>query len=213
MSIILFDLDGTLVDSALGLHRAVSRALDEFALPSPSLEVLRPCVNEGVRAMIGAAGLQLEGGQQTDVVNRAVELYEEHMLEAPLFHGIDQLLSHCRETNVEWGVVTNKPGRFARPLIQHHSEFNDCQVVITPDDAPAKPSGDGIRQALQTFASSGRLVFYIGDHPRDLIAARDAGVSPVAAAWGYWGDETPDQADHILDHPRDMLALLQPHVV
>lgn len=210
---VLFDLDGTLADTAPDLGGAVNRMRERRGLASLPIEHLRPLASSGARGML-AAGL---GKTPTDADYDA--LREEFLSEYEralavgtcLFDGIDDLLLTLRARGVDWGIVTNKVMRFTAPVVAGLG-LGNAAVVIAGDSTPhPKPHPAPLLAACERLAVAPADCVYVGDDRRDIEAARAAGMPSIAAGWGYLGehgDVHAWEADAVVDHPRALLPLL-----
>lgn len=211
---IFFDLDGTLADTAPDLAGALNRLRAERNLLPLPLSVLRPFVSAGARGLL-AAGLSL---QPTDsdypaAQARFLALYEQHINdETRLFDGMAECLDQLDNIGLPWGIVTNKALRFAQPLIDGLNLTRRTACLIGGDSTPnPKPHPAPLRLAAETTRVPSEQCLYIGDDERDIIAARAASMTAIAAAWGYLGNETPLanwNADHIFSTPQDILRFI-----
>jgi 2-phosphoglycolate phosphatase len=211
---VLFDLDGTLADTAPDLARALNALLDEHGRPSIPIEVARPLTSSGARGMIRAGfGLTPESAQYESLKERFLELYGASIcVETRLFDGIDELLRALEQRGVRWGVVTNKLDRFTRPLLDALDLTARAACIVSGDTvARAKPHPDPLLHASRTLALDPAACLYVGDDLRDIQAARAAGMPILAAGYGYLGDEgDPHEwgADAVIDHPLETLNFL-----
>ncbi|MBS3804338.1 MAG: HAD-IA family hydrolase [Oleiphilaceae bacterium] len=212
---VLFDLDGTLLDTAPDFVRCVNRlraSLDMSALPA---ETLRRSVSNGARAMI-EIGFGL-GPEDADYAGRHaafLDLYEaEVAFETCLFPAMDALLQGLEAQGVPWGIVTNKPARFTVPLLAALNLDQRCRVAICPDHvAQRKPDPEALFLACREIGASPQASIYVGDHRRDIEAGRNAGMITVAARYGYIEDLSEVQswqADHVIDSAPELAALLE----
>ncbi|MFG6449206.1 phosphoglycolate phosphatase [Roseateles sp. BYS180W] len=211
----LFDLDGTLVDSAPDLAAAANELRHQQALPPLPLEQLRPYVGTGARGMLAVAmnvgpdDASFEALRQ-DFLCR----YERIMLErTALFAGVECLLRSLESDGMPWGIVTNKAERFALPIVHALGLSARAAAVIAGDTTPyAKPHPRPLLEAAVRMGVDPEFCLYLGDDARDMQAARAAGMGAVAAAWGYLGpgaDVNTWAADVVLQAPQDLLALFE----
>jgi len=210
---VLFDLDGTLADTAPDLGGAVNRMRERRGLAPLPIERLRPVASSGARGML-AAGL---GKTPADPDYEA--LREEFLAEyesaldvhSRLFEGVAELLADLQREGLDWGIVTNKMMRFTAPVLAGLG-LAHAPVVVAGDSTPhAKPHPAPLLAASERLALAPAQCVYVGDDLRDIEAARAAGMASVAAAGGYLGeggDVHQWRADAIAEHPRALLALL-----
>lgn len=210
---ILFDLDGTLADTAPDLAAAVNYLRTQRGLEPTPYAVLRPTASAGARGMIGAAfGLQPadEGFEELRV--QWFERYQSAMaVESTLFDGVVELLDGIRDAGMTWGVVTNKPSRFTDPLMPQIGLSHAGCIVSGDTTGFSKPHPAPLLEGARRLDVAPEHCWYVGDDLRDIEAGRAAGMVTVACAWGYCGELEPKHwgADFLLASPRDLLSTLQ----
>ena len=211
---VLFDLDGTLADTAGDLGGALNRLRADRGLPPLPLEQLRPYASAGARGLIGV-GLDIHPGHPEFDTLRANFLahYDQCLAETTvLFDGMHELLDALEARGLRWGVVTNKPHRFTVPVMQALGLSERSGTTISGDTtAHAKPHPLPLLTAAQALAVEPSTVLYVGDDLRDIQAAQAAGMPSAAAGWGYIGHNGEVEAwraDVIADHPLDLLRSL-----
>jgi len=211
---VLFDLDGTLADTAPDLGDAANRLLQEAGLPPRPLAELRPYTSQGVRGLLFAGfGLQPDSSEYSRLAARFLELYAARLcVDSRLFVGIDRLLAQVEQSGLNWGIVTNKRMRYTAPLVAQLGLSPRTRCVVSGDTtAAAKPSPLPILHACELLACAPGSSVYIGDDRRDIEAGRAAGCLTIAAAYGYLGDSgCPSTwgADHIAASPEEIGRLL-----
>jgi phosphoglycolate phosphatase len=210
---VLFDLDGTLADTAPDLGGAVNRMRERRGLAALPIEQLRPLASSGARGML-AAGLG-KTPADADYERLRVEFLAEYEsaldVHSRLFDGVSDLLDDLRSAGLGWGIVTNKVMRFTAPVVAGLG-LGHAGVVIAGDSTPhPKPHPAPLLAACERLALSPTDCIYVGDDLRDIEAARAAGMRSVAAGWGYLGesgDVDTWQADAVIERPRALMALL-----
>lgn len=214
LRLILFDLDGTLVDTAPDLGLALNMQRERHGLPALSLETIRPYASHGSRGLLSVGfGLKPEDTGFAQMRDEYLGLYDEVFTRTPvLFPGIAELLSALESRNLRWGVVTNKPGRFTKPLLEAIGLGRRASCVVSGDDAARpKPYPDTLLLAMQQARAQPDQCLYIGDAERDIQAAKAAGMNSVVALYGYL-DETdrPQEwgADAAVSTPMEVLQLI-----
>jgi 2-phosphoglycolate phosphatase len=210
---VLFDLDGTLADTAPDLAAAVNLMRTKRALdPAPYLS-LRPFASAGARGLIGA-GFQITP-EHPDYESMRLEFlanYEAAIaMHSQLFSGVEELLNGLGQLNLTWGIITNKAERFTNPLIPQIGLENAACVISGDTTAHAKPHPEPLLEAARRIQIPPSECWYVGDDLRDIQAAQAANMTSIAAAWGYCGAVEPThwKADAILDSPLELLELVR----
>lgn len=204
---VLFDLDGTLADTAPDMARTVNLMLERRGRPPVALEVVRPYVSRGARGMIGAAfGFGTDHPEFPSMREEFLEIYAGNLaIDTRLFPGMDELLGSLEAEGIAWGVVTNKFERFARSVLESLGVAQRSRVLVGGDTCPrAKPHADPLLHACSVLGIAPTRSLYVGDDERDVQAARAAGMKVVVAAYGYLGDRPEDMpwgADAAVDSP------------
>lgn len=210
---VLFDLDGTLADTAPDLAAAVNWLRTERGLAPTPYDVLRPTASAGARGMIGAAfGLAPGDDGYEELRLQWFDRYQSAMaVESRLFDGVPELLRGIEEAGMAWGVVTNKPMRFTDPLIPQIGLAHAGCVVSGDTTAHAKPHPAPLLEGARLLGLAPETCWYVGDDLRDVEAGRAAGMITVACAWGYCGTIDPATwgADYLLDTPQQLLQVLR----
>jgi phosphoglycolate phosphatase len=207
---VLFDLDGTLVDSAPDLAAAANRLRGEHGLPPLPLADLRPMVGSGARGMVGVAFGVKPGDARFEALRDAfLAHYEAGLLDSTQpFEGIEALLRGLERSHTPWGIVTNQATRFTRPLVAGLGLDLRASVVVCGDTTPhSKPHPEPLLAAARAMRQAPESLVYVGDDQRDAQAARAAGMRMLAATWGYLGlGERVEAwgADALAAHPRDV---------
>jgi phosphoglycolate phosphatase len=211
---VLFDLDGTLIDSAPDLAGAGNDMRVARGLPALPFHQFRPMVGSGARGMVGIA-LQVTPADSSFVELRDefLQRYEGRMTqETHVFDAIVPVLEVFRAKGVRWGIVTNKIERFALPLVQSLGLQRDAAAVVCGDTTPhSKPHPAPLLEAARQMGVAPQDCVYVGDDHRDVQAGHAAGMLTVAAAWGYLGMGeaiTAWGADHVIETPSQLLQLL-----
>jgi 2-phosphoglycolate phosphatase len=209
---VLFDLDGTLVDTAADFVGVLNHQRAIHGLAALDETVIRNTVSNGARALTTLAFGGKEGETDFELKRQELlDLYEEKVgNEASLFPHLDDLLTSLEDRSIPWGIVTNKPRLYTELLLQRMAL--DCSVVVCPDDvAKSKPDPEGLLLAADHCNTPAEHCIYVGDHERDIEAARRAGMRSIAARYGYVDPMDNLQswrADFIIDCPSELLPLL-----
>lgn len=211
---VLFDLDGTLIDSAPDLGAAADKMRTDRGLPPLPLTQYRPMAGAGARGMIGVAFALTPQDAGFDALKEEFfQNYETCMTERTYaFEGIAELIANIDRAGLKWGVVTNKSARFTLPLTQAMPLFNSAKTIVSGDTTPhAKPHPAPLLEAARQLNVLPGRCLYVGDDERDIVAGRAAGMPTVAAAYGYLGaaaDTQGWQADATIVSPSALLPLL-----
>ena len=210
-----FDLDGTLLDTAPDFFSSVNKLRKANGLESGDFLQVRSRVSQGA-ASLARYSLNLKENQKEEIEKFRLELlaiYENCCLDAKLFEGINQVLDSLNEKNKNWGIVTNKPRRFAERIVNEKFSSLQPDFLICPDDVGVrKPSPKGLKLACKLVKVSSKNSIYIGDHFIDINSGKSAKMRTAAAAYGYvpegdivsnWG------ADFIINHPREINRIIE----
>jgi phosphoglycolate phosphatase len=212
---VLFDLDGTLIDSAPDLGAAADKMRTDRGLPSLPLADYRPMAGAGARGMLGVAfGLTPEDPRFADLKEEFFRNYEACMTERTYaFEGVAELIRSLDRAGLGWGVVTNKSQRFTLPLTRQMPLFGTAKTIVSGDTTPhAKPHPAPLLEAARQLGLDPARCVYVGDDERDIVAGRAAGMPTVAAAYGYLGakgDTLAWKADATIGSPDELLNLLR----
>ena len=210
---LLFDLDGTLVDTAADFVAVLNNQRHDNRLPPLEELLIRNTVSNGARALTQLAF----GGQEGET---AFERYRAELLEnylsivgehATLFPGMELVLQSCQAQQIPWGIITNKPRRFTEKLIERMGMLDDCALIVCADDvSKSKPDPESMFLAAQRLQIHLPDSVYVGDHERDIAAGKAAGMITVTAAYGYIMDSlttTSWGADYIIQQPIELKTL------
>lgn len=210
---VLFDLDGTLADTAPDLTYALNRVRGARGLPPLPLAATRPVASQGARGLIGAGFSIHPGDPGYDALrDEFLAVYAENLCrETRLFAGIPELLDRLEARALPWGVVTNKAERFTFPLLDLLKVRSRSACVIGGDTTGRiKPHPDPLLAASRAIGLAPQSCIYIGDDRRDVEAGHAAGMKTAIAKWGYLNGQDPENwnADHMFEAPRDLLQIL-----
>jgi phosphoglycolate phosphatase len=210
---VLFDLDGTLADTAPDLAAAVNWLRTERGLAPTPYAVLRPTASAGARGMIGAAFGLGPGDEDYEELRLAwFDRYQSAMaVESRLFDGVPELLAGIEQAGLAWGVVTNKPMRFTDPLLPQIGLAHAGCAVSGDTTGFAKPHPAPLLEGARLLGLAPEACWYVGDDLRDIEAGHAAGMITVACGWGYCGDIDPATwgAHYLLDTPQQLLQILR----
>jgi 2-phosphoglycolate phosphatase len=208
---LLFDLDGTLIDSAPDLGGAGNMLRQARGLPPLPLSAYRRMTSSGARGMLGVAlGIGPQASDYETLKDEFLAAYASRLTELTrCFPAIDSVLDALDAQAQPWGIVTNKAERFTQPIVAGLGLAQRAGAVISGDTtAYAKPHPEPLLEAARRMGVAPQDCLYIGDDLRDIQAGRAAGMVTVAVRWGYLGDGLPIGAwgaDHLIDHPQALL--------
>lgn len=212
---VLFDLDGTLIDSAPDLGAAADKMRTDRSLDSLPLSLYRPMAGAGARGMIAVAfGLTPQDDAFEALKEEFFSNYERSLVKNTyVFEGVSELIARLGEAGVKWGVVTNKSARFTTPLTRAMPIFASARTIISGDTTPhAKPHPAPLLEAARQLGLAPGRCIYVGDDERDIVAGAAAGMLTVAAQYGYLGQASDTSrwgADFTISSPLSLLKLLK----
>jgi N-acetyl-D-muramate 6-phosphate phosphatase len=210
---VLFDLDGTLIDSAPDLAGAANDMRAARGLPELPLAHFRPMVGSGARGMLHRAlAMDPEHPDFATAREEFLSRYESRMTrDTRVFPDVVPLLQDLLARAMPWAIVTNKAGRFSEPVVRALGLHVQARTLVSGDTMPhAKPHPAPLLEAARRIGVAAAECVYVGDDHRDVQAGRAAGMVTVAVAWGYLGQgETIETwgADHVIEHPNQLLQL------
>jgi len=211
---VLFDLDGTLIDSAPDLGAAADQMRLARGMTSLPLDAYRPMAGAGARGMLGIAfGIAPDAEGYDAMREEFFGNYERCMTQRTYaFDGVAQMLTDIISRGLKWGVVTNKSSRFTDPLTAAMPLFSTAQAIVSGDTTPhAKPHPAPLLEAARRLNLDPAQCWYVGDDERDIVAGLAAGMRTVAATYGYLGshsDVSAWGAHHEINSPLALLQLL-----
>ena len=214
---ILFDLDGTLADTAPDLAYALNTLLQEQGRAALSYELIRPEASHGAKALLRLGfDLAPEDAGYDALRRRVREIYAATLTRGTrLFDGMPQLLAEIRARGMNWGIVTNKPKSLTEPLVDQLGIGHDAACVVSGDTtANSKPHPEPMLHACRAAGSRPDQCLYVGDAARDIEAGRVAGMQTLVALFGYIdSDDDPHSwgADGMIRHPREVLDWIASH--
>jgi phosphoglycolate phosphatase len=212
--LILFDLDGTLVDTAPDLGYALNMQLQRYGKSMLPMDMIRPVASHGSKGLLALGfGLTPDHADFDKMRIEYLSLYDEVFTRSPvLFDGMQEVLENIERKGLTWGIVTNKPRRFTEPLVRSMDLYNRAATVICGDDAAQpKPSPETLVMACHQANVKTSEALYIGDAERDIQAGRAAGMKTVVAMYGYLDvNDQPESwsADYFIQQPLDILKLI-----
>ena len=210
---VLFDLDGTLIDSAPDLGAAADKMRTDRGMTSLDYVLYRPVAGSGARGMLQVAfGMTEEHADYEAYKSEFLDNYQQAMtVKTTVFDGVDEMLSGLQQLGLLWGVVTNKHQRFTIPLSQQMALFKSAGAVVSGDTTPhAKPHPAPLFEGASLLGLPPKDCWYVGDDERDIVAGKAAGMVTVAANYGYLGEEADVLswgADFVIHAPVELLHL------
>lgn len=208
---VLFDLDGTLIDSAPDLMAAMNRLLDREGRAPVDALAFRAVISKGGHAMLAVAFADLDAHQRELLLPAFLDIYGAHIADnSRAFAGITDVLAALEAAAVPWAVVSNKAEAMVHAVLAAMPWAKTCAAVVGGDTLPVKkPDPAPLRLACAALGVAAEDCVYVGDDERDVLAARACNMKAVAALWGYRGaDERPFEwgADAVVAGPLDLLA-------
>lgn len=208
---VLFDLDGTLIDSAPDLAAAINQVKADCGLPPTPYEQLRRVASAGAPGLIRTAfGIEKTHADYPALADAFITYYTNAIaVKSTLFDGIPELLDLLRAKHIHWGVVTNKRHQLTVPLLKEIG-LHDAACVISGDTtAHAKPHPEPVLEAARQAGVRPQECWFIGDDLRDVQSGHAAGSLTIAVNWGYGTDTISWNADLVVDTPWDVSAMIR----
>jgi phosphoglycolate phosphatase len=216
---VLFDLDGTLVDTAADFQQVLDTMLDQQSLPRVASERVHQTVSDGARALVNLAFNLDETSSEFDAkLEQLLDLYYAQLerTAATPYPGVLSLLDKLENSAIPWGIVTNKPEKYSRRLLEKLQLLERCGSLICPEHVTLrKPDPESLLLACQQLDRNTERTVYIGDHVRDMQAAKNADIIAIAATYGYLGPDTTveewpaDFAINSVEELENLLTLLK----
>lgn len=218
MKAVLFDLDGTLIDTAADFIRIIQQMCRDEQRPVVEAEIIRAQVSEGARAMVQLVYPEMDVTDPVFLAHRQrfLNTYGDNIVvDTNLFEGMYPLLEELEAHQIPWGIVTNKPRGLSELLLAALNLTERCAVLVCPEDvSKTKPDPEPMYLAAKQLNLEARDIIYVGDHPRDIDAGRNAEMYTILAAYGYLPVESRDdllawQADAIIQTVPELHQLLK----
>jgi phosphoglycolate phosphatase len=215
---VLFDLDGTLLDTAPDFALVLDTMMTRRQRPPVPYERVRQSVSDGARGLVQLAfGLPPEADEFEPLRQELLDLYGRHLADRTrLFDGMADVLAALEDRGIAWGIATNKPALYAEPLLERLELATRCAVLVCPDHvALRKPHPESLELACRRIGCGLDEAVFAGDHRRDIECGFNAGMPTIACAYGYVHDDDPCAlwgADAIAIDAGDILRLLQPRL-
>ena len=217
---VLFDLDGTLADTSLDIIESINKVLKSYDLPVCDHDLIKTYISDGLFAMLQQATMQS--------ASNGLELHKMHFMalknyndlngkHSVLFDGIADMLSWLDESNINYGIVTNKQAKYAEPLVEKLGLADKVKTVVSGDTcSKPKPSAEPMFLAAKALGVDPARIFFLGDAITDVQAAHNSGMSAVAVSWGFH-KKTEDvnqwNADFVANSPKDLIDIISTNKV
>ena len=215
---LLLDLDGTLVDTAPDMVATLNRILTKHNMPLANYNQASELVSNGARALLDF-GFQehIKKFDINELIDDFLTNYADNIcLESRLYDGMIDVLELCVRNNIRWGVVTNKPLELSRNLLSELQLLEECEILLGGDSLPVKkPDPAPLLHCCMIMNLAPSECLYVGDHERDIIAGRAAGMDTAAALWGYINEQqAPEnwQANFLLNQPSGLRQLINDRI-
>jgi len=199
--LVLFDLDGTLVDTAPDFVISLNNILKKYGRDVLDFDRIRSFVSEG-SAKFTEIGFEITQGDPNFQTyrNEFLREYKNNLInKSVVFDGIDSVINYLKDSDIAFGIVTNKPYDYALPLVSYFKELSDSKVLICPDHLKeSKPNPEGILLACKKIGVSPSHTVYVGDHPNDLIAGKRAGTKTIGCLYGYSLSKDKNYKDSVI---------------
>ncbi len=215
LSCVLFDLDGTLIDTAPDLIGALNVALNRHGFDAVNSEKVKPFISFGAQAMINAILPQTtENTQREAILVDLLAYYESHIaVYSRFFAGMSEVINYLEEKNLPWGIVTNKRTRFTQPLVKALKLEKRARTIISGDSTPyQKPHPATMFAACEMIGVLPHECLYVGDAQHDIVAGKNAGMKTLAALYGYLTPDDKPQvwgADACVESPEQILEWIK----
>ena len=222
MKAVLFDLDGTLIDTAADFIRIIQNMCREEGKTGVSADLIRTQVSEGARAMVKLVYPELEVTDPIFLAHRQrfLDIYGADIaVDTDLFEGMYPLLEELESHHIPWGIVTNKPRWLSEALLKALNLTTRCSVLVCPEDVTnTKPDPEPMYLAAKQININAEDCIYVGDHPRDIDAGRNANMYTILAAYGYLPIEHKDdltawRADCIVNNVDELHQVIRKMVI
>jgi len=207
--LVLFDLDGTLVDTAPDFHQSINTILTKYEYPKVDMGTLRTYVSEGSSELIKFAfNIDQDNQMFNQLKEEFLKEYKENLtnLSKP-FDGISDVINFLNINNIPYGIVTNKPNDYAEPLINNFDLFNNCKILVCPDHVKiSKPNPEGILLACNKLSVLPEKTIYLGDHNNDLKAGVSAGTKVIGCGYGY--SLNAKSTEMMVNYPKEIIRFI-----
>ncbi len=211
---IIFDLDGTLIDSLVDLADSMNKVLIENKYPTHTMDDYRNFIGKGIKELVRRALPESARNDRifTESYHKMVAIYREHCLEkTALYEGISEMLNGVQQHHLKMAILSNKVDELTKKIVAVLlKKWDFIEVMGARSDMPKKPDPIGAMYINDKMSTSTKKMIYVGDSGVDMETAKSAGMLAVGVLWGYRGKEEllRNGADIIVDHPMEILKLL-----
>ena len=209
---LIFDLDGTLLNSAINFHKIVNELKSEKGQKESAFDDVRKFSSRGAYLVLRNC-FKNESEEEINHLKREfLKRYLSSMVEEiNLYPDVDDLVKKMTEEKIPWGIMTNKSNTYTTPIMQKLGWDKLTSAIVCPEDvSEAKPSPEGVLKCLQILNADAKRSFYIGDHERDIITGKNAGLRTIACTYGYFeSDPLTWQADFFVNEPIELQEFLK----
>lgn len=213
IKLFLFDLDGTLIDTAPDFLTSLNNVLAENNRDLVHLDDIRQFISDGSGKLVEVGfGIDNDHQQFQQLKSALLREYKKNLTSlSKLFDGVKDLIDYLNDKNIVYGIVTNKPLEYAKPIIEFFDELRDCKILICPDHLrKAKPDPEGINLACDKLDIDPNFACYVGDHDVDIAAGLAANVPVFACEYGYGSFEKGSQSNEIrIMHPSEIIQFIE----
>lgn len=213
IKLFLFDLDGTLIDTAPDFLTSLNNVLAENNRDLVHLDDIRQFISDGSGKLVEVGfGIDNDHEQFQQLKSALLREYKKNLTSlSKLFDGVKDLIDYLNDKNIVYGIVTNKPLEYAKPIIEFFDELRDCKILICPDHLrKAKPDPEGINLACDKLDINPNFACYVGDHDVDIAAGLAANVPVFACEYGYGSFEKESQSNEIrIMHPSEIIQFIE----
>ena len=210
-SAVLFDLDGTLINSGLSFLKIVNELKVEESQDPVNFEIVREFSSRGASLILKNAFPEANDEKIDALKLKFLKRYAQTMTsDIYVYEGVEELLNYLTEKSISWGIVTNKSAKYTLPILEKLNWHKQTCAIICPEDVhQTKPDPEGVLKALNSINANIEGSFYVGDHERDIQTAKNANVKSVACTYGYYqSDPLSWGADYIIDSPTEIKNIL-----
>ena len=213
IKLFLFDLDGTLIDTAPDFLTSLNNVLAENNRDLVHLDDIRQFISDGSGKLVEVGfGIDNDHEQFQQLKSALLREYKKNLTSlSKLFDGVKELIDYLNDKNIVYGIVTNKPLEYAKPIIEFFDELRDCKILICPDHLrKTKPDPEGINLACDKLDINQNFACYVGDHDVDIAAGLAANVPVFACEYGYGAFKKRSQSNEIrIMHPSEIIQFIE----